>query len=146
WRGSPIFEGADFLVCAANPNVEDTKFHLVGFCNAGSFMLDDPDLSGSWKNCNCFHLFDSSFIGSNCAPSPISSLSLYFTSLCGCTRLNRIGGRRSAAIRPIHAITTTVISARPKVLFSETTDDTRTEPTIAVPSDDPRLEMLRDKP
>ena len=93
WRGSPIFEGADFLVCAANPNVEDTKFHLVGFCNAGSFMLDDPDLSGSWKNCNCFHLFDGSFIESNCAPSPISSLSLYFTSLCGCTRLNRIGGK-----------------------------------------------------
>ena len=61
WRGSPIFEGADFLVCAANPNVEDTKFHLVGFSNTGSFMLDDPDLSGSWKNCNCFHLFDSSF-------------------------------------------------------------------------------------
>src|SRR5437879_13692603 len=56
-------------------------------------MLDDPDLSGSWKNCNCFHLFDGSFIESNCAPSPISSLSLYFTSLCGCTRLNRIGGK-----------------------------------------------------
>ena len=55
-------------------------------------------------------------------------------------------GRSIAAIRPINAITTTVISARPKVLFSGATDDTKTEPTIAVPSEDPRFEMLRDKP
>src|SRR6266487_5510048 len=60
-RGSPIFKGADLLVCAAQPDVEDTKFHLVGFSHTGNFMLDDPDLFGSWKNCHCFHLFDDSF-------------------------------------------------------------------------------------
>src|SRR5437660_12133791 len=46
----------------------------------------------------------------------------------------------------MHAIMTTVNSAQPKVLFSETTDETNTEPTSAVPSEDPRFEMLRDKP
>ena len=61
FRGRPVFKGADFFVCATNANLKHAHFDLIGFSQSWSFMLDDLHLFGPWKNCNCFHLFDSSF-------------------------------------------------------------------------------------
>ena len=60
-RRRAVFKGADFFVCATNANLKHAYFDLIGFSNTGSFVLDDPDLLGSWKNCNGFHLFNDSF-------------------------------------------------------------------------------------
>src|SRR5580693_2295843 len=53
---------------------------------------------------------------------------------------------RTARTRPMRATTSMLVRATAKGLPSGSLTATRTEPTRAVPSEDPRLETLRDRP
>jgi len=53
---------------------------------------------------------------------------------------------RTARIRPMRVNTGIIVRATVKGLPSGSLTATRTEPTRAVPSDEPRLETLRDRP
>src|SRR5450755_4682628 len=54
WRGS-VLEGADFLVGATDADVEHPQRDLVRLGEPGGFLLDDPDLSRSWEDCDRLH-------------------------------------------------------------------------------------------
>src|SRR5215470_639458 len=55
-------------------------------------------------------------------------------------------GMRTARTKPISVNTTIIVRATAKGLPSGSFTATMTEPTRAVPNDDPRLETLRDRP
>jgi hypothetical protein len=55
-------------------------------------------------------------------------------------------GRSNAATRPISPITVIVASEIANDLFPSATAEIRTDPAMAVPSEDPRFETLRDNP
>ncbi len=55
-------------------------------------------------------------------------------------------GIRTARTRPMRVNTSIIVRATAKGLPSGSLTATRTEPTRAVPSEDPRLETLRDRP
>src|SRR6202047_4200815 len=55
-------------------------------------------------------------------------------------------GMRTARTRPMSVIASITLRATAKGLPTGSLTATRTEPTRAVPSEDPRLETLRDRP
>src|SRR6202012_4642592 len=55
-------------------------------------------------------------------------------------------GMRTAMSRPARVMTSIMVRATAKGLPAGSLTATRTEPTRAVPSDEPRLETLRDRP
>src|SRR5262245_10497986 len=57
-----------------------------------------------------------------------------------------VTGSINAAAKPITANTARTIMARPYPWFPSTRGDTMTVPAIATPNEEPRFEILRDRP
>jgi len=53
WR--PVNEGAQFLVGAADPNLEHPQLNVLRRGKAWLVALDDPDLARTGKNAHCSH-------------------------------------------------------------------------------------------
>src|SRR5262249_23008263 len=54
-RGSPVLEGADLLVRAADADVERLQHDPGRLGDPGSLLLDDLDLAGSREHGDCLH-------------------------------------------------------------------------------------------
>src|SRR4051812_13970505 len=55
WGGA-ILKGTDFSVGTTDADVEHAQHDLVRLGDPGSFVLDDFDFPGSWKNRDCLHI------------------------------------------------------------------------------------------
>jgi hypothetical protein len=56
WRWSAVLKGTDLFIGAADADVQHSQGDLVRLGDPGNFLLDDPDLTGSRKDRNCFHV------------------------------------------------------------------------------------------
>src|SRR5204862_160653 len=79
-------------------------------------------------------------------PLPVLQEHPVRAGLAGCADGAGVFGRSVATATPARARTASTIIAMTYVVLPEARSETRIVPAIAVPNDEPRLEMLRDRP